>query len=339
MLKPFAGVQVPLEAAAAIKRRYSVTGDIVSYRRCARQYGALHVHKFAPAHQTQLYFGNILHQVLDRCHAHYHGVIDPTTKNTLPDNGLVLTDHQVNAYFQAVADSEQNGTPTPSPPTRLIEYFLEVEKGLKSQGIRAITPDLRMKALRLLQYFNFLEGPALYPRVVETEHRLQADQNTHILHGVVDLLLDDPSHSGNPAEGEIWDYKGTSRVGMTTEALQTYRFQMRVYARLYALKHGILPKRVVLYFLNELDGPTPPAKRPVNATLVMDASTGLSVAEIESAMQAFNQTVTEIEVSRTKDEWLAAVPGTIGEQDCAICDLRWDCKTPHQGQGVKLRYP
>ena len=86
------------------------------------------------------------------------------------------------------------------------------------------------------------------------------------MHGVVDLLVDTPNSSGEPADCELWDYKGAYRVGLNPADLQTYEFQMRVYAHLYELKHGVLPQKVILYFLNELDGPTCPTKRPVNAT-------------------------------------------------------------------------
>lgn len=338
MPNPFRGLVVPPATAPNIKRRYSVTQDVVGYRRCPRQYGAFKVHNYAPAHQTQLYFGTILHQVLDRCHGHFHGMMDPATAGTLPDNGQILPDAEIERYFRDVRTSLDNDLPPPSPPTDLIRYFLEVEDGLKSQGIRAITSDLRVKALRILQYFNTLEGPDLYPRVRDTELRLQADQHTHILNGVVDLLVENPGVD-DPGECEIWDYKGMSRIGLLRVDLETYLFQMRVYAQLYQLKYGVLPKRVVLYFLGELDGPTPPTARPVNATLELDIHNGMRADEILEAMQAFDTTVHDIEHSRATDQWPCAAPGNISEQDCAICDLRWDCATPNGGHGVALRYP
>jgi hypothetical protein len=36
MTKPFQGISVPLSHNTLVKRRYSVTQDVVSYRRCAR---------------------------------------------------------------------------------------------------------------------------------------------------------------------------------------------------------------------------------------------------------------------------------------------------------------
>src|SRR5262245_18776174 len=103
MAGPLSGITVAAPTGPNIKRRYSVTQDIVGFRRCSRQYGEIHVHKYAPAHQTQLYFGTVLHQVLDRCHAHFHGVLDPKTKGTLPGAGVVISDATVDAHLAAVA--------------------------------------------------------------------------------------------------------------------------------------------------------------------------------------------------------------------------------------------
>jgi putative RecB family exonuclease len=122
---------------------------------------------------------------------------------------------------------------------------------------------------------------------------------------------------------------------LTAADLQTYEFQMHVYAHLYELKHGVLPQKVVLYFLNELDGPTCPTTRPVNAILPVS----LKPNEIKIAMQEFAKTVGEIETARINDQWNPALPGAISEPDCTICDLRWDCPTPNGGKGVALRYP
>jgi hypothetical protein len=336
---PYSGITLTPPKTSPVKRRYSVTQDIVGYRRCPRQYGEINVHKYAPAHQTQLYFGTVLHQVLDRCHGHYHGTVDPGTAGILPDAGAVLTDAAITAHLRAYDSAVSAGDVPPASPSDIMRYFLEVENSLKSRGIRAITRDQRVKAIRILQYFNALEGKDLYPRVEDTEHRLQTDQSTFIMHGVVDLLVNTPGGDRDLGDCEIWDYKGTSRLSMTPKDLESYQFQMQVYAKLYELKHNVLPRRVVIYLLSELDGPTCPTKRPVNATLEFDVSSGLSKAAIDLAMREFVSTVGEIEKARELDQWLPAKPGDISDQDCAICDFRWDCGTPNDGKGVKLRCP
>jgi superfamily I DNA/RNA helicase len=56
-----------------LKRRYSITGDVLAYRRCKRQYGYYTDLDFAPNHVTQLFFGRVVHETLDRAHRHYAG--------------------------------------------------------------------------------------------------------------------------------------------------------------------------------------------------------------------------------------------------------------------------
>jgi PD-(D/E)XK nuclease superfamily len=333
--KPFQGISLSLPSTPNIKRRYSVTQDIVSFRRCSRQYGIFNVHNYAPAYQTQAYFGTILHQVLDRCHAHFHGKVDPSKKGFLPDNGEITSNKEIIEYFNDLKEAEKAKTSKPIHSSEIIQYFIEVENGLKSQGIRAITQDMRLKAVRLLQYFNALEGQTLYPRVQDTEHRLQADRDNHILYGVVDLLVDSEARDADPADCEMWDYKGSSLLNVSSQDLLNYEFQMRVYAKLYQLKHGVLPRKAILYFLNELDGSTCPSERPKNALLEVS----ILPNQIDDAVDEFAKTVLQIEQARLTNQWKPALYGAISEKDCNICDLRWDCPTPNNGKGVQMRYP
>src|SRR5690349_7976741 len=52
-------------------RKYSTTGDILSFKRCRRQYGFFGVRRFVSATNTQRYFGNLVHDVLDRINRVY----------------------------------------------------------------------------------------------------------------------------------------------------------------------------------------------------------------------------------------------------------------------------
>lgn len=334
--KPFRELRISSDPLEPVRRRYSVTADIVAFRRCPRQYGAFRVDNYAPAHQTQIYYGTVIHQVLDRCHLHYHGQFDSATKGTLPDEGQVRPKADIEAWFKEVDEARREGKTRPPAPTDILRFFLDVEEGLRSRGIRPVSPDLRVRAVVTLQNFNALEGPELYPRVVDTEHQLQASQQTHILHGVIDLLVDAPGRNdASPGDREMWDYKGVDPESLKARDRQTYEFQMRVYARLYEIKHGVLPKRALLYFVNQLYADSVPSKRPANA--VMEVS--LDPADVEEAVTAFATTVEDVERAREAGRWDPAEVGTISEKDCTICDLRWDCPTPNQGNGVKMRYP
>ena len=78
--------------------------------------------------------------------------------------------------------------------------------------------------------------------------------------------------------------------------------------------------------------------RELFAVIVLLRWADLQEAE-EQAMAEFGSTVQAIEQARLSDAWQPAAPGCISEQDCALCDFKWDCPTPNGGKGVKLQYP
>ena len=132
MYQHFQSLNLQNSAPAPARRRYSVTADILAYQQCSIQYGAYAVRRYEPALVVQLFYGTIIHQVLDRAHAHFRGELG-FPQGTMP------------------TDSDIEG------------YFTEVENALKARRIRAVG-NVREQALRVLQRFNSLEGPTLYPR-------------------------------------------------------------------------------------------------------------------------------------------------------------------------------
>jgi putative RecB family exonuclease len=263
-----------------------VTADILAFQQCPIQYGAFAVRRYEPALVVQLFYGTVIHQVLDRAHAHYRGALG-APPGTLP------TDADIDNYFS------------------------EVENALKSRRIRAVH-SVKEQARTILKRFNTLEGPTLYPRIIDTECRLQADQGQYILHGNVDVLVASNAGGGNAVE--IWDYKGAYRPSLNDPDYQRYVFQMQVYADLYRKKTGTAPTKAILYFLNELSGEPAPTTRPVNALLEVN----LDPVAVQQALNSFGQTVQQIEVCRATRNW----PGpAVAPQlsTCNACDLRWKC--------------
>jgi len=267
------------------KPRYSLTADILGYRLCPRQYGFFNVRGYVPARTVQFFYGTIIHGVLDRCHHHYQGREDISTKGTLPD------------------DSD------------IDRYFGEVEASLKARGITAINRDLVTQAKEVLNKFNRIEGPSLYPRVKDTEHRVQSDREQYIVEGVVDVLL----YAGGGVE--IWDYKGSKKPDKKNQSLlDSYEYQMRVYAWLYHKRNGEYPKKAVLYFMNELRDKEV-RSRPPNAMYEVDISPDL----IQKALDEFDQTAHEIQGSKDSDDWGPPSDTTPIADTCTICDIRWSC--------------
>ena len=303
----FQNLKVATSESVPLKRRYSVTGDILSFQRCSRQYGHFAVRGYEPAHTVQIYYGMLIHQVLDRAHAHYKGLIDRTTEGKIP------TDQDIERYFN------------------------EVDTTLRARGIssvRAFTHAAeRDAALRRLKLFNQIEGPELYPRVRDTEHRLQSDRDDYLLHGTVDVLADAPNWLPG-MKAEIWDYKGGHPPSQHSEDFRRYEFQMLVYAELYRERNGDYPEKAVLYFLAALDAVEDSPSRPQGALIEVP----LNLQRIEVALHIFKNTVGDIENCRLKEEWPAPRPGfEPDENTCDICDIRWNC--PAQIGKYPMRHP
>src|SRR6266699_3558985 len=156
-IQRFTGMKVKGMEGLRLRRAYSITMDILSFRRCSRQYGYFAVRGYVPAQATQLYFGIVIHEVLDRAHRQFRGLMEGKVKG-------VPSDDDIQGYFIAVTDA------------------------LRARGIRPYSQQARSSALEYLQRFNARYGPELYPRVWDTEHKLKVDMKAFYMHGVVDVL-------------------------------------------------------------------------------------------------------------------------------------------------------
>jgi len=305
--QPFAPVRSVKRRSSVPLRLYSVTADILSFRRCARQYGNEAVHGYQASRTSQFFYGTVIHQVLDRAHSHFQGLMDPAAKGELP------TDEDIGSYFADVVQS------------------------LRTQGIRGARPQVEEQALKVLQLFNQIEGPDLYPRVIDTEHRMQANEESYVLRGTVDLLVAAHGPNRHPTALEIWDYKGQRRPGPKDFRLIDYRFQMLVYSELYRRRHGFLPARAQLYFMNELLADTRPVEESRRQALL---TVDVEEAEVELALKSFRASVGSIEECRRADAWPAPDVGRgPGEDTCVICDFRWNCPTVRGDAGLSARIP
>jgi putative RecB family exonuclease len=301
MWQHFQALAVPHNPPTLSRRRFSVTADILAYEQCSIQYGMFAARRYEPALVVQLFYGTVIHQVLDRAHAHFRGDLGAPP-------GALPTDDDID------------------------NFFTEVENALKSRRIRAVQ-SVRDQAKVILKRFNSLEGPTLYPRIIDTECRLQADQGQYILHGNVDVLLASSTGAGDAVE--IWDYKGAYRPSLNDPDYQRYVFQMQVYADLYRQKTGSAPTKAILYFLNELSGETAPTARPVNALLEVN----LEPFAVQQALTSFGQTVQQIESCRGSRNWPAPLVAP-QQRTCNACDLRWNCNAAAgYGRTYPMMYP
>ncbi len=307
-VEEFSALHVQRGKKEPVKRQYSISSDVLAFRRCRRQYGMYRVRCYRPAKTIQFYFGTVIHQTLDLAHEHYLGRLDPALKAIVPTEA------------------------------ELESYFLAAESSLRTRGIVPFSRVHRESALSLLKRFNKHYGPVLYPRVRDTECRLQMDLGRVVMQGVVDVLM--ASKSTSTAETGIWDYKGTEvpTGERMKKLLHDYELQMKIYSLLYSSKFGQKPKEAILVFLNELKSDPPTMKEEQRAFL----SLRLGKEDLKVALQEFMHSVEEIEDerSRTGVQWASPPLDMTPEQrTCEACDFRSGCETAIAAYGYEPRIP
>lgn len=283
------------EETEKIKQRYSITADILSYQVCKRQYGFNTIKGFSSTQKTQAWHGDLIHQVLSMLHRRYLHNVKLTNKG-LTKNDPMPTDKDVE------------------------ELFDKANNTLKSRGIIPITKEndkLISNLLELLKKFNKIEGKNLYPKIIDTEARLQADMGDYLLYGVIDVVV-----KNDDGEFEIWDYKGMlfppQDKDWGREKLKKYEYQMLIYGELLKQQTGKYPSKCVLYFVNELNR----IKSP-NPKHIIDFKDENNIKKIKEAMENFSNTVKEIEKCKESEIWNVDKPAD--KDTCSICDLRWGC--------------
>ncbi|MEO2065264.1 MAG: PD-(D/E)XK nuclease family protein, partial [Desulfurobacteriaceae bacterium] len=196
------------------KERYTITGDLLSFLICPRQYGLYKFYGFASSNPTQEWYGSVIHRFLKRAHTIYRR------------KGKIIGPDDVEPIF------------------RVIESSMEVE------GIKPSSLKVREQVIEVLKSFCQKLGRDFFPKVEETELRLVAELPHFILYGIVDALKEEKGgyeiwdYKGMNRPDPSTPY-GSRKLDM-------YRKQLYVYAYLFSQKNGSYPKRGVLIFMNEL---------------------------------------------------------------------------------------
>ena len=197
-----------------LKERYTITGDIISYSICPRQYGFYKFYGFAPSNPTQEWFGSVIHRFLKRIHTLYK------------KSGRLIS------------------------PGEVEEHFLKVELSMEAEGARPSSPQAREKAIEILKTFISTLGPTFIPSVVEAEIRLVKELPHYILYGIVDAL----KSAGGELEIWDYKgmERPIPETPLGRKKLEIYRKQMFVYGYLFKERNGKYPRKAVLFFMNEL---------------------------------------------------------------------------------------
>jgi DNA helicase II / ATP-dependent DNA helicase PcrA len=300
-------------------RQYSTTGDILSYRRCRRQYGIFSIRGFVSATATQRYFGTLVHDVMDTVHRGWQ------SDGELPDEEGVreLVEQAHDRLWRA---------------------------GVRAYGAR----QQKQTATTLVHRFILALGSVFFRHIQEAEYRLQRALKTtkgdreYILDGIVDVLagavLNELGHQdqdSRPDDVEIWDYKSGKAPDRNHRFNDDYEYQMLVYAELYKRQQGTYPARCVLVHLGEF-GDAKNWKEFTRGRSLTEAFprliqvVALGRPRIHRAMEIFHDTVDKIETERERafsDQWLAPTRAEAPDKDtCDACELRYKCSAYPAGR-------
>jgi len=310
----------------------SYTGDLLGHRRCPRAWCYEKQAGFHPYEQVQAMEGRLIHHAMEWLTRTYMETGKHATKAELAAQLAryfrVLWARGIRTAFeskQATLDRVTNnlfpGGPSAGmhPTVRAaIEGAQHTEYELRTVK-KLIRADFGGKSRLLLTGILDLVIQQSQPLIYERSWQWT---------DLVKLKGEPTKTKVNAASGdvEIWDYKGT-RAG--TKYITDYVRQLLTYAALYKEKAGALPKRCVLFFVNEPTRSEQLLAVEVNETIVQHALdwTIDQVKQIRSTSLEFQRSPISVEGGGL-DERDSPVGQRVSEElkaQCTACGFRFDC--------------
>ncbi len=245
--------------------KYSLTGDLLSYKRCGLQYRYQNGSQLPPSRPVQLWFGEFIHGVMEASYRLWQE-----------------TKFDLNAPWPCnVTPWEKRKKPDQARQKNDIAVIGEaIETALTTQGKYPRNQDVRVSAYRRAEAAVNLIGKHLFPlvtvaeeplsgaRLIKDSTQLRADR--YELTGVVDVLshvtvnncpadnifrraLEAACHALPPEYEVVVDYKGAPRPRTDESYWEQGEWQVRTYAWLRNRREP--PAKVVagiLIYINEL---------------------------------------------------------------------------------------
>lgn len=248
---------------------YSLTGDLLSYRRCAMQYRFYNGSSLPPSRPVQMWYGEFIHGMLEVSFRLWSGA------------GRALE-------FPWPCTPLPNAGPPEAPPPGLEAHDLRVigwpiEEALAHEGKRARSRRARIAAYRRAEAAINMLGPHLFPLIADAEQKVIGTRllqrppggpvlrsERYALHGVIDVLtnVELASVGGDniirkaveAAAPELFgrfevivDYKGSHRPALDEDHWALGEWQVQTYAWLRQRQQLAHPVAAgILIYVNEL---------------------------------------------------------------------------------------
>lgn len=257
-------VNLEVKRAAHLVPSYSLTGDLLSFLRCHRQYRYYNGSSLPPSRPVQLWYGEFI-----------HGVLEAAYRIWLSGSG---------PNFPWPCTVSQWGEDRPTRLTHDIgELGERIENVLRVQGKEARSRLARAAAYRRAETAVNELGPLLFPLIADAEtkvigtrslpvigHRPAIRADRYELHGVIDVVTQiqlaavsatnplrqaiEASCTNLPERFEIIaDYKGAPRPATNSAYWTQGDWQVQTYAWLRGHQaRGIPVVAGVLLYINEL---------------------------------------------------------------------------------------
>jgi hypothetical protein len=311
----------------------SYTGDLLGHRRCRRAWCYEKQAGFHPYEQVQAMEGRLIHHAMEWLTRHY---MEKKQHATSPE--LI---NQLNRFFKVLW-------------ARGIRTAFESKKNIVERVVGNLFP----------QALNASMHPTVKAAIEGAEHTeyeirtvkkvIRADfggKSRLLLTGILDLVIQQNQPLTYPrswvwanlatlsgevsttaihaqtGDVEIWDYKGTKA---TTNYLPDYVRQLLTYAALYKEKSGELPKRCVLFFVNE-----PEESQRLMAIDVTQQLVDHALAWTIQQVKLIRATTLEFQKSPLAigGGSLEDIDKPVGQrvtdelkQQCTACGFRFDCQ-------------
>lgn len=307
----------------------SYTGDLLGHRRCPRSWAFEKQAGFHPYEQVQAMEGRLIHHAMEwltrefRSSGKHRNTQDLTVQ--LTKYFRVLWARGMRTTFASKADTVDRVVRNLFPNGKMhktvrsaIEGAQHTEYELRSVR-KVVKADFAGKSRLLLTGILDLvvqqQNPLIYEQTWEwtdlaaLEGKV-ANKQTHAAVGDV----------------EIWDYKG-ARAG--THYLTDYVRQLLTYAALYKERSGALPKRCVLFFVNEPKFDRQLLVIPVDQKTV-DSALDWTIKQVQAIRQtslSFQAGPTSVSGGAYADAHLpiGSRVNTELKQQCTACGFRFDC--------------